>query len=427
MPVQSPQDLTSADRSISAAQPGMPFPMPPVPNHSHRLRERSSAASLGPPAPRGRGAILPTPDPTIASCISDEDVALQLMRLSDVSNFSHGRTSNSTMDDGLSGRAEAASSATSATDGDESDESEDAPDDAGVYGRPTVKREFDATDGGLVGPVPKKQRRTLDAPFPDGATPGFARPESNGLILKPKTARGAGAPKAKRPRNPGPGRPPKTARAPDTAGPKRAKTSAAYSMGPLSAPGFPAPPMSPASLPPGSRKVSLSALHTASLPGMHTPGGPAAAAAHASPASTTASAFGGVLGPDEDDLSSKPRCQRCRKSKKGCDRQRPCQRCKDAGIGADGCISEDEGNGRKGRYGRHMGISVRKSLDQQHEEVREVEGAAGGWAPQWMGAGEPGPGFPGPMSAGSAMGYAGLGASDDGAVGEKGKKRKKMA
>src|ERR1700760_4376994 len=66
------------------------------------------------------------------------------------------------------------------------------------------------------------------------------------------------------------------------------------------------------------------------------------------------------LGEDEEDLSTKPRCQRCRKSKKGCDRQRPCGRCKDAGIGADGCISEDEGNGRKGRYGRHMGVPIKK-------------------------------------------------------------------
>ncbi|KAF2746210.1 hypothetical protein M011DRAFT_370471, partial [Sporormia fimetaria CBS 119925] len=67
------------------------------------------------------------------------------------------------------------------------------------------------------------------------------------------------------------------------------------------------------------------------------------------------------LAPDEEDLSSKPRCQRCRKSKKGCDRQRPCGRCKDAGIGIEGCISEDEGNGRKGRFGRVMNIPVKKA------------------------------------------------------------------
>jgi hypothetical protein len=68
-----------------------------------------------------------------------------------------------------------------------------------------------------------------------------------------------------------------------------------------------------------------------------------------------------TYGDDDDDvvdLSSKPRCQRCRKSKKGCDRQRPCGRCKDAGLCATDCISEDEGNGRKGRYGRHMGVPL---------------------------------------------------------------------
>ena len=62
---------------------------------------------------------------------------------------------------------------------------------------------------------------------------------------------------------------------------------------------------------------------------------------------------------DHPDLSSQPRCQRCRKSKKGCDRQRPCGRCRDAGLSADQCISEDEGNGRKGRYGRHMGVPIK--------------------------------------------------------------------
>ena len=72
------------------------------------------------------------------------------------------------------------------------------------------------------------------------------------------------------------------------------------------------------------------------------------------------STFQNQVGPDEEDLSSQPRCQRCRKSKKGCDRQRPCGRCKDAGIGIEGCLSEDEGNGRRGRYGRHMGVIIKK-------------------------------------------------------------------
>ncbi|KAL9093448.1 MAG: hypothetical protein Q9159_000302 [Coniocarpon cinnabarinum] len=61
---------------------------------------------------------------------------------------------------------------------------------------------------------------------------------------------------------------------------------------------------------------------------------------------------------NEEDLLSRPRCQRCRKSKKGCDRQRPCGRCKDASIGIEGCISEDEDNSRKDRVGQQMGLSA---------------------------------------------------------------------
>jgi hypothetical protein len=53
-----------------------------------------------------------------------------------------------------------------------------------------------------------------------------------------------------------------------------------------------------------------------------------------------------VLQPQENiyekEHTSKPRrCLRCLKSKKGCDRQRPCQRCQAAGFGADQCISEE--------------------------------------------------------------------------------------
>ena len=92
-------------------------------------------------------------------------------------------------------------------------------------------------------------------------------------------------------------------------------------------------PMSPSSLPP-SRKQSVASVPTLPPP----------------------------AGEDDQqvDLSAKPRCQRCRKSKKGCDRQRPCGRCRDAGLSAEQCISEDEGNGRKGRYGRHMGVPIKK-------------------------------------------------------------------
>jgi hypothetical protein len=37
-------------------------------------------------------------------------------------------------------------------------------------------------------------------------------------------------------------------------------------------------------------------------------------------------------------VPEKPRCQRCKKLHKGCDRERPCGRCESAGIGFDGCV-----------------------------------------------------------------------------------------
>lgn len=40
----------------------------------------------------------------------------------------------------------------------------------------------------------------------------------------------------------------------------------------------------------------------------------------------------------DDDAPKKPRCQRCKELKRGCDRERPCGRCANAGIGHDGCI-----------------------------------------------------------------------------------------
>ncbi|KAH8722697.1 hypothetical protein GQ44DRAFT_657937 [Phaeosphaeriaceae sp. PMI808] len=41
---------------------------------------------------------------------------------------------------------------------------------------------------------------------------------------------------------------------------------------------------------------------------------------------------------NKDAVQEKPRCQRCKKLHRGCDRERPCGRCDNAGIGFDGCI-----------------------------------------------------------------------------------------
>lgn len=40
----------------------------------------------------------------------------------------------------------------------------------------------------------------------------------------------------------------------------------------------------------------------------------------------------------DDDAPQKPRCQRCKRLKRGCDRERPCGRCVNADIDFDGCI-----------------------------------------------------------------------------------------
>ncbi|KAJ4856265.1 hypothetical protein T069G_09633 [Trichoderma breve] len=237
--------------------------------------------------------ILPTPDPTVGSCMSEEDkdVAIQLMRLGEMSNISHGRTSASTLEDAFSGRADGVSS-TGATSDSDSDS------DAGLP--PSRRQKLDLSG------VSKQIYQTTESHFMppiDGAeASGDDADYEDGLDVKPTQSRSIKAPRASN-------------------GSKTKKP-----------PIVPNGPISPAASTTHSRKQSVVSIG-------HVP----------------------QAGEDEQpDLSTKPRCQRCRKSKKGCDRQRPCGRCRDAGLSADQCISEDEGNGRKGRYGRHMGVPLKK-------------------------------------------------------------------
>ncbi|OCK78898.1 hypothetical protein K432DRAFT_394386 [Lepidopterella palustris CBS 459.81] len=317
-PLPSPQSYGQGD--VSYLQ-GLATPYSNA-NGQHRSRTRGSAQYAPYRHSINGGQILPTPDPTVGSVISDEDVARQLMRLGDASNISsHGRTSTSTLDDAFSGKAEAASSS------EESDEGSDAEDqelptfpytmDPTVHERPPngaeVARGFDSGE-------------TSGDDYEDNRDESF-KGESDEIM----------------PDEHHPGPRPKTS----GSGPSKARSSVSVSKtsksGKPRAPSFKGKtkptgtnkgPISPTSLPPQSRKASNASLN-----------------------------FQHQLGIDEEDLSTKPRCQRCRKSKKGCDRQRPCQRCKDAGIGIEGCVSEDEGNGRKGRYGRHMGVPVKKGSE----------------------------------------------------------------
>ncbi len=331
-PLQSPQSNENRFR-----QPG-PYSTPAASGRrtrggaSHPAHRKSISVT-----PNGNG-ILPTPDPTVGSCMSEEDkdVALQLMRLGEMSNISHGRTSASTLDDTFSGRADAASS-TGATSEIES-ESEDE--------LPPARRQKREPSPILPPGVIRKNRPHADDSLPsqdstepsgdegeyedghdgtfrpgmqdehmrDDSKPLMAKFKSMPIVMgKPRTsASGVKANKSNKPK---------------AARPAQVKSKKSVS----SAPGN-SKPISPTSMPPQSRKTSNASVLNFQHP----------------------------LATDEEDLSSKPRCQRCRKSKKGCDRQRPCQRCKDAGLSADQCVSEDEGNGRKGRYGRHMGVPVKK-------------------------------------------------------------------
>ncbi|KAJ5165980.1 hypothetical protein N7492_006276 [Penicillium capsulatum] len=299
----SPQSYGHSEYGVQSGRNTV-YATPVVPDHAHRVPFSNSAARVGAPG------ILPTPDPTIASCISDEDVAMQLIRLGDASNFSHGRTSASTLDDAFSGAADAASSTGATSDG---------LTPAQCFPPGAIKRHHkrlddilpsadssDHSDDGIEGLKSEGEDDLLYKEF----APKAKKPMSRPVSVKPRSQK----PQVKQ---------------------HKQKNGPQHSRKPSDKPAGPMPPLSPTS----ARKVSGSSVN-----------------------------FHHQLGADEEDLSTKPRCQRCRKSKKGCDRQRPCGRCKDAGIGIEGCISEDEGNGRKGRYGRHMGVPVKKNGETLEDE-----------------------------------------------------------
>ncbi|CAN9160411.1 unnamed protein product [Alternaria alternata] len=302
-PLPSPQSYGQGDSSYLQ---GLVTPYSTSSNQAQGYKSRArGSAQHSHYRYSGSGGALPTPDTTLASIsvISDEDVARQLMRLGDASNFStHGRTSTSTLDDAFSGKA-AASSSDESADGSE-DESELPPlaynmaramnDHTRVYDEAESSGEDyeDDRDESFKGHSDEMMSGEHGHRVHSGIIKAHSVSSKSGKPSKPR----------------------------------------AVSKSKSKVNGTSKTPLSPSSLPSQSRKVSNASLN-----------------------------FQHQLGVDEEDLSSKPRCQRCRKSKKGCDRQRPCQRCKDAGIGAEGCVSEDEGNGRKGRYGRHMGVSVKKN------------------------------------------------------------------
>lgn len=258
--------------------------------------------------------ILPTPDPTIGSVISDEDVALQLMRLGDASNY--GRTSMSTADDVMSRRADAASS---------DDES------GGRKGGRHSHMHRHSVSGSHRGPQVTVKDKIASGGNPFSSDVEFSGDEQSGaeadISTQSVTAPVTGSRKTSKVHAH------KPSVAQSATGSVRSGKSSSMAA-PKSKGQSKNGPMSPASMESQSRRMSV-----------------------ASTANTTNAGDDG-----DEDMSAKPRCQRCRKSKKGCDRQRPCGRCKDAGLGIEHCISEDEHNGRKGRYGRLVSSTVKKEV-----------------------------------------------------------------
>lgn len=217
--------------------------------------------------------------------------------MGDASNYSHGKASNSTIDETFSGAADAASSTGATSDSDE----------------------YSDDDGGHP-----KHRKFLDAGDIEYSIDGNIKSEYDDYEGAPKTK------KIKTKMHDGPSH-------------HRADSHSKHKLN--------------KSRPLSSNKSSKPSI-IGSMP---------------APRKASSASSNGLpqFGVDEEDLSTKPRCQRCRKSKKGCDRQRPCQRCKDAGIGIEGCVSEDEGNGRRGRFGRHMGVPVAIKKTAGGEDVAE--------------------------------------------------------
>ncbi|EHK99445.1 hypothetical protein M7I_4744 [Glarea lozoyensis 74030] len=140
MPAATSNSSVSPARRMEHHRASLPFTHPgsnPFTNPQTLQSPQSFSNGFGQPgtfstpAPgsrRTRGGAAYPPHPTVGSCMSEEDkdVAMQLIRLGEMSNISHGRTSASTLDDTFSGRADAASS-TGATSDEESESEPELP------------------------------------------------------------------------------------------------------------------------------------------------------------------------------------------------------------------------------------------------------------------------------------------------------------
>ncbi|KAL7274062.1 hypothetical protein RUND412_003063 [Rhizina undulata] len=387
-PRATPQLVTPyANRSFAFPQPTTPsYYTNGAANGSMQGTSNSYAQSRS----YGSG-IIPTPAPTIASCISDEDVALQLMRLGEATTAS-GSATSSTLEDNYEEDRFSSECGDFGEDG-RSDTTElpelppAAPSSPIVYPRAHSKYKsldeilpsFDSTepsdDEYQPEPVhqftyqPEQVHHTHMAgimtededdgdAFDDDADETYVGREDDDadydedlddVPLKALRGRKQSSlemspvmtPKFK----PQPQHPKGVVKATKRL-PTILQTNAKPKPKNATEPNY---PISPAS-PPASRKPSIASFtdhksrsNTAPTTTLPTP------TSLFNPQTATPIEEHHNHHEHSEVPAPKPRCQRCRKSKKGCDRQRPCQRCKDAGIPVEGCISEDEAGTRRGR------------------------------------------------------------------------------
>lgn len=381
---------------------GYPHPTPPSAYGYNTGNSSTQATSSWPQSRTNGNGTFPTPAPTIASCISDEEVAVQLMRLGRVCS-----ATTSTQEDNYEDEAFSSDGGEFGDDG-RSDTTElpdpppGLPNSPIIYARDKMKFKsldeilpsFDSTDPSdndespeSIAPTQhysyeelprvveqhRQQPHTaggededFDDGFDDDADETYIGKEEEDddadydedlddiPLIKTVRGRKTSSVPSGPPSNVGIGPKAKPALPKGVAKAIKRKQQPTLQTHGLKKPKHSPEsqwPISPAS-PPSSRKPSVvsssngnsnkSRSNTITTLTLSTP-----TSLYGQQTATPVDDRPHVLGPDEP--LPKPRCQRCRKSKKGCDRQRPCQRCKDAGIGADGCISEDEAGTRRGR------------------------------------------------------------------------------
>ncbi|KAG0126595.1 hypothetical protein HOY82DRAFT_580965 [Tuber indicum] len=339
LPLFPPPALPRQDGSTSSsASPSHPAPQVTTPYGNRNIiyphptppsTYGFSVSNGGQPASafgqaRTNGSTIPTPAPTVASCISDEDVALQLMRLGELPS---GSATISTLDE--TAREEDSFSSECGEFGD------DGRSDTAELPDMPPRGPDEGPGSPIIYPRNHKKYKSLDEILPSFDSTPLPLPAP--LPQYPK-----GTVKAVKRQQPTQSSKPKS----------KPKPRSEHHW-----------PISPAS-PPASRKPSVASVASSKarsnimtsnnpVANVHTPmvllGQQTATPVDENKLHTQYfhNDNNNKLGVEEPIV--KPRCQRCRKSKKGCDRQRPCQRCKDAGIPAGECISEDEAGTRRGR------------------------------------------------------------------------------